>query len=80
MEKKNPYERVIKKFLQLLALLFISPIIFSIALKAKRIYTEGLAVHIATILIIIGACLLIYAVFFGFKTFQLLIKTLFRNK
>lgn len=80
MEKKNPYEKVVRKFLILLGLLFFSPLVFNIALKAKRVYTEGFGIYISTILIIIGAALLIYAVFFGFKTFQLLMNTIFRDK
>lgn len=80
MEDKNPYEKVIKKFLILLGLLFISPIFFSIALKAKRVYTEGIGMYISIFLIIIGGCLLLFAIYFGFRTFQLLLNTIFREE
>lgn len=79
MKQKNPYEKVIKKFLVLLGLLFVSPIIFSVAFKAERIYTEGLGVYISYILIALGCSLLIFTVYFGFKTFQSLLDVLFRK-
>lgn len=79
-ETQNPYEKVVKKFLILLGLLVLSPIIFNIALSAKRIYKTGLGVYISYILLGIGVFLLIFTVFFGFKTIQTLLNTLFRNK
>lgn len=79
-ETENPYEKVIKKFLILLGLLFTSPIIFNIALKAKKIYTEGIGVYISYVLLVIGALLLIFTVYFGFKTIQTFLNTLFRDK
>lgn len=79
-EARNPYEKVIKMFLKLLGLLVLSPIIFSIAIKAKRIYTEGVGVYISYVLLTIGALLLLFAVYFGFRTIQTFLNTLFRDK
>lgn len=80
MEQKNPYEKVVMMFLKLLGLLVVSPIIFSIAVKARRIYTEGIGVYISYVLLGIGALLLIFAVYYGFRTIQTLLNTLFRDK
>lgn len=79
MEVKNPYEKPIKKFLILLGLLVLSPLVFAIALKAKRIYTEGIGIYISYILLTLGGFLLVYTVYFGFKTFQSLLNVLFRK-
>lgn len=80
MSDKNPYEKVVFMFLKLLGLLIVSPIVFSIATKAKRIYTEGIGVYISYVLLGIGVLLLIFAVYYGFRTFQTLLNTLFRDK
>lgn len=80
MENKNPYEKVVLKFLKLVVLLVASPIIFSIALKAKRIYTEGIGFYISYVLLALGVLLLGFAVYYGFRTMQTLLNTLFRDK
>lgn len=80
MSAKNPYEKVIKKFLVLLGLLILSPLVFSIATKAQRIYTEGIKVYVSYLLLVIGIALLIFTVYFGFKTFKTLIDTIFKNE
>lgn len=79
-EAKNPYEKVVLMFLKLLGLLVLSPIVFSIAIKAKRIYTEGIGIYISYVLIGIGILLLVFTVYFGFKTVQTFLNTLFRDK
>lgn len=73
------YEKVIIKFLILLGLLIISPFVVSIAFKAQRIYTEGIGMYISWVLIALGVSLLLFTVYFGFKTFQSLLKVLFRK-
>lgn len=80
MSQKNSYEKVIKKFLILLGLLFLSPFILSLGIKAVRIYTKGIGLIISYIALAFGIFLIIYTVYFGFKTFQTLMKTIFRNK
>lgn len=80
MEEKNPYEKVVMMFLKLLGLFVVSPIIFTLALKAKRIYTEGIGLYISYALLVIGAGLLVFAVYYGIRTVQNLLNTLFRDK
>lgn len=80
MEEKNPYEKVVLMFLKLLGLFVVAPIIFSVAIKAKRIYTEGIGVYISYVLLAIGAGLLIFAVYYGFRTIKTFLDTLFRKK
>lgn len=80
MEEKNPYEKVVYMFLRLLGLFVIAPIIFTLAIKAKRIYTDGIGMYISYILLALGTFLLIFAVYYGFRTMQTFLNTLFRNK
>lgn len=80
MEERNPYEKIIIMFLKLLGLFVVAPIVFSIAIKAKRIYTEGIGVYVSYLLLAIGSFLLVFAVYYGFKTVQAFLNTLFRDK
>lgn len=77
--ERNPYEKPIKKFLILLGLLIVSPLVLSIGFKAQRIYTESIGVYISWALIILGIFLTLFTVYFGFKTFQSLLTVLFRK-
>lgn len=79
MTKQNPYEKTLKRFLILLSLFVIAPIILNIAFKALKIYKNYPETLIAYILLVIGFFLIIYTVYFGFKTFKLLLDTLFRK-
>lgn len=79
MKAQNPYEKPIKKFLFLLGLLVISPLVLSIGFKTQRIYTEGIGVYLAWGLLVLGILLILYTVYFGFKTFQALLNVLFRK-
>ena len=79
MTTQNPYEKTIKRFLILLSLFVISPIVLSIAFKALKIYKTSPENLIAYGLLIIGAFLIIYTVYFGFQTFKLLLDTIFKK-
>ncbi|SNR15362.1 DUF6095 family protein [Tenacibaculum jejuense] len=73
------YEKPIKKFLILLSLLVISPVILSLAFRAQRAFTEMPKIIIAYVLLILGILLILYTVYFGFKTFKSLLDTLFED-
>lgn len=77
--EKSPYEKPLKKLLFLLGLLIISPIVLNIAFKALKIYTENPGILIAYALLSIGIFMILYTVYFGFKTFQLFLDVLFRK-
>lgn len=79
MKQENPYKKPIKKFLFLLGLLIISPLVLSIGFKMQRIYTENTGIYLSWGLIILGIILILYTVYFGFKTFQALLNALFRK-
>lgn len=79
MATPNPYEKPIKRFLILLSLFIISPILLSIAFKALKIYKTSPENLIAYGLLVIGAVLIIYTVYFGFRTFKILLDTLFNK-
>ncbi len=71
------YEKPVKKFLVLLSLLVISPVVLSLAFRALRSFHEIPKIIIAYILLILGILLVLYTVYFGFKTFKSLLDTLF---
>lgn len=75
----HPYEHVLKRFLILLSLFMLSPTVLSYGFKALKLYKTSPQNLIAYSLILIGAVLLLYTVYFGFKTFKLLLDTLFRK-
>jgi len=77
--EQNPYEKPLKRFLILLSLLIISPIILSIAFKALRIYKESPKSLIAYTLIILGVSITLYTVYYGIKTIKVLLNVLFRK-
>lgn len=73
------YEKPIKKFLLLLALLIVSPLLLNIGFKAQRIYNHGIGIYASWFLITLGIFLTLFTVYFGFKTFQTLLNILFRK-
>ncbi|WP_442266860.1 DUF6095 family protein [Tenacibaculum sp. ZS6-P6] len=73
------YEKPIKKFLILLSLLVISPVILSLAFRAQRAFKEMPKIIIAYVLLFLGILLILYTVYFGFKTFKSLLDTLFED-
>lgn len=79
MSKPTTTDTVVKKFLILLALLIVSPIILSIGFKAQRIFTESPKVYIAYILLALGIFLILFTVYYGFRTIKAFLDTLFNT-
>ena len=79
MTEQNPYEKPFKRFLILLSLFIISPITLNIAFKALKIYQKNPERIIAYGLLCLGVFLIIYTVYFGFRTFKILLNTIFRK-
>ncbi len=73
------YEKPVKKFLKLLSLLIISPLVLSLAFRAQRNFHEMPKVLIAYVLLVLGILLVLYTVYFGFKTFKSLLDVLFED-
>lgn len=68
------------KQLGILVFLFISgPILLSIAFKAIKIYTEGSAKLFSYAFLILACILMLFAIFFAFKTFKTIIKAIFQD-
>ncbi|MDY0779812.1 hypothetical protein [Tenacibaculum sp. IB213877] len=74
--QKN-YEKPLKKLMILLGLLVVSPLVLSIGFKALKVYTESPKLFIGYGLVVIGFVLLIFTVYYGFKTFQSFLDILF---
>ncbi|MBL4604606.1 MAG: hypothetical protein JKY02_02780 [Flavobacteriaceae bacterium] len=72
-----------KGFQRLLILLFLfiaSPILLSISFKAIKNYKEGFPYFISIVSIVISSLLIIYTIYFAFKTFRILLDSLFSEK
>lgn len=66
--------------LGVLVLLFIaSPVIITIGFKAFKKFTEAPKSYIAYALIIIGFALIIFTIYFAFKTFKIISNSIFNN-
>lgn len=74
---KPTTDTVVKKFLILLALLTISPLTISFAFKALRIFTMSPNIYIAYILLALGIFLILFTVYYGFKTIKALLDAIF---
>ncbi|MDE1206994.1 MULTISPECIES: DUF6095 family protein [Tenacibaculum] len=77
MNKPTTFETGIKKLLVFLGLLIISPLVLSIAFKALRAFKESPKVFIAYGLLVIGILLILFTVYYGFKTFKTILDHLF---
>ncbi|MCD8449134.1 DUF6095 family protein [Tenacibaculum dicentrarchi] len=80
MTKKITNDTVVKKFLTLLGLLIVSPIMLSLAFKVQRIFTQTPKIYIAYILLLIGCFLILFTVYYGFKTIKTFLDVLFNSK
>lgn len=67
--------------LGVLLLLFIaSPIIITMGFKAIDKFTEAPKLYLAYLLIAVGCLLLIYTIYFAFKTFKVISNSIFNSK
>lgn len=79
MSKKPTFEKGLKQLLILLGLLIFSPIVLSLGFKAQRIFTESPKIYISYVLLALGGILILYTVYFGFKTIKTFLDTLFNT-
>ncbi|MCH3883276.1 MULTISPECIES: DUF6095 family protein [Tenacibaculum] len=79
MPKPATFEKGIKQLLILLGLLVFSPIVLSLGFKSLRIYTESPQIYISYFLLAIGGLLILFTVYFGFKTIKTFLDTLFEK-
>ncbi|WP_299160596.1 DUF6095 family protein [uncultured Tenacibaculum sp.] len=79
MNKPKTFDKVVKKFLILLGLLILSPITLSFGFKAQRIFTESPKKFIAYILLTLGVFLILFTVYYGFKTIKAFLDNLFQK-
>lgn len=67
------------KRLGFLILLFIlSPIIFTMSFKAFDKYTEAPKIYIAYLIFAIGSILIVFTIYYAFKTFGVIKKAIFK--
>ncbi len=72
------HEKLIRKLLVLVLLLIVSPLVLSLAFRVHKIYTDA-SVIIAYLLLLTSLFLILFTVYFGLKTFKLLLSILFNN-
>lgn len=69
------------KYLGITLLLFIvAPILLTMAYKAIQVYPSGFKYILALVFLVFCIGLLLYAVYFGFKTFKILLDAIFDKK
>tara|TARA_B100000780_G_C20856833_1_gene340586 strand:+ start:155 stop:406 length:252 start_codon:yes stop_codon:yes gene_type:complete len=69
-----------KRLLILLVLLIASPLLLTISFKAIKLYTEGISLYISVFGVVFSAILIFFTLFFGYKTFKILLDALFSDK
>ncbi len=68
------------KYLSLLILLFIaSPISLTMGFKALKKFENTSNEFLSYIILILAGLLIVFTIFFAFKTFKILLKALFNN-
>ncbi|MCL7753044.1 DUF6095 family protein [Polaribacter sp. Z022] len=68
------------KYLGILVFLFIaSPITLTIGFKALKKFNDTPKEFISFIILIIAGLLILFTIYFAFKTFKILLKALFNN-
>ena len=70
----------LQKLLILLGLLIASPLLLSLSFKALKLYKEGTFFYISILGVILSSLLIIFTLFFAFKTFKTLLDALFSDK
>ncbi|OSY87729.1 hypothetical protein WH52_09885 [Tenacibaculum holothuriorum] len=79
MSKPKTIETGVKQILILLGLLIASPLVVSFGVKALRVYKESPENIIAYILLTLGTLLVLFTVYYGFRTFKTLLDILFNS-
>lgn len=69
-----------KKLMILLALLIISPLLLTFSFKAMKLYKEGMSYTISIVGVILSGILILFTLYFAFKTFQTFLDALFSDK
>lgn len=68
------------KYLAILVALFIaSPLILTMGFKALKKFENTPKEYISYLLLVFAGLLIIFTLFFAFKTFQILLKAIFNN-
>ena len=75
----NLFGKALIKLAFLVFLFIASPVLLTMAFKAIKIYTEGIEYWLSILFLIFTGFLLIFTVFFSFKTFSTISKALFEK-
>lgn len=64
----------------LVFLLIASPILLSMAFKAIRIFKDGIQYALSIAFLVISGLLILFTIFYAFKTFRTILSSLFHEK
>ena len=64
----------------LVFLLIASPILLSMAFKAIRIFKEGIQYAFSIAFLVVAGLLILFTIFFAFKTFRTILSSIFQEK
>lgn len=70
----------LKRLAILLFFLIASPILLSMSFKALAIYHEGVKYWFSIAFLVISSLLMLFTIFYAFKTFRILLSSLFNEK
>ncbi len=76
---EKTYDKPVKNFLILLLLLMVSPLMLSLAFRMLRTFKEMPKILIAYTVLGISIFLILFTVYFGFKSFKTLLNYLFEK-
>lgn len=79
MDKPKTNESGVKRLLMLLGFLILSPLVLSFGIKALRVFNNTPKIFIAYILVALGVVLILYTVYFGIKTFKVILDLIFNS-
>lgn len=69
----------LKNLAILIALFIASPLTLTMGFKALKKFENTPKEYIAYLLLVVAAILIIFTIYFAFKTFQILLKAIFNN-
>lgn len=76
----NTLGKGLKQLGVLVILLITSPILLSMAFKAISIYKEGSQYWFGIVFLVVSCLLMLFTLFYAFRTFRTLLNSLFQDK
>ena len=76
----NTLRKGLKQLGFLLLFLIASPLLLTISFKAISLYKEGTEYALSIVLLVVSGLLMLYTLYFAFKTFRTILNSLFEDE